>query len=228
MTMMGIAVLILLSYLLGSVPFGLVIVKLVTGKDIRKVESGRTGGTNAMRAAGFWAGLATALLDIFKAAAAVWAAKALFPVAVNPAYAWVHIAAPLAVILGHNYSVFLMGRDEKGRLRLKGGGGGAPCVGGSAGLWLPSLLIIIPLGVLVLFGVGYASLATMSVALLSSVLFYYLYTLNLVPWQYILFGLFAEVLLMWSLRANIKRLLTGKERVVGWRARRQRHNNSQA
>ena len=45
---------IFLAYLIGSIPFGLIIVKLTTGKDIRSVASGRTGGTNAMRAAGFW------------------------------------------------------------------------------------------------------------------------------------------------------------------------------
>jgi glycerol-3-phosphate acyltransferase PlsY len=50
------AILLILSYLIGSIPFGLLIVKLVSGKDIRKVESGRTGGTNAMRAAGWGAG----------------------------------------------------------------------------------------------------------------------------------------------------------------------------
>lgn len=46
---------LILAYLIGSIPFGLIIVKLSTGKDIRTVESGRTGGTNAMRAAGVWA-----------------------------------------------------------------------------------------------------------------------------------------------------------------------------
>ena len=46
---------VVLAYVIGSIPFGLVIVKLKTGKDIREVESGRTGGTNALRAAGFWA-----------------------------------------------------------------------------------------------------------------------------------------------------------------------------
>jgi len=71
--------LILLGYLLGSIPTGLIIVKLKTGKDIRTVESGRTGGTNALRAAGFWAGLATALLDVFKAVVAVWLAQWLSP-----------------------------------------------------------------------------------------------------------------------------------------------------
>jgi acyl phosphate:glycerol-3-phosphate acyltransferase len=225
MDFVTIPVLLVLAYLLGSVPFGLVIVKLATGKDIRKVESGRTGGTNAMRAAGFWAGLGTALLDIFKAAAAAWIARWLFPLEANPAYAWVHIAAPLAVILGHNYSIFLVSRDEKGRPRLRGGAGGAPCVGGSAGLWFPSIFIIIPLGVLLLFGLGYASVATMSVAVLSSLVFLFLYINGLAPWQYILYGVFALVLLVWSLRGNIKRLLAGTERVIGWRAKR---NNSQA
>ena len=48
---------LVIGYIIGSIPFGLLIVKLKTGKDIRDVESGRTGGTNAMRAAGFWAGI---------------------------------------------------------------------------------------------------------------------------------------------------------------------------
>ena len=64
------------SYLLGSIPFGLLIVKLKTGKDIRSVESGRTGGTNAMRAAGFFAGLLTAILDLLKSAVCVWIVRA--------------------------------------------------------------------------------------------------------------------------------------------------------
>ena len=60
---------VILAYVIGSVPVGLLIVKIATGKDIREVESGRTGGTNAMRAAGFWAGFATAMLDISRRSA---------------------------------------------------------------------------------------------------------------------------------------------------------------
>ena len=78
------------SYVLGSVPFGLLIVKIHTGQDIRNVASGRTGGTNAMRAAGFWAGLFTALFDILKGAGAVWLAQA-----VSPANDWLHVFAPI-------------------------------------------------------------------------------------------------------------------------------------
>ena len=61
----GIGVLVL-AYIIGSIPFGWLIVKMKTGKDIRVIESGRTGGTNAMRAAGFWAGMLTAIMDILK------------------------------------------------------------------------------------------------------------------------------------------------------------------
>src|SRR4030067_2600720 len=112
------------SYLFGSIPSGVVIVKLVAGKDIRQVESGRTGGTNAFRAAGIWAGVGTALLDGLKGAVAVWLAKALLP-----GDSWVHVLAGLAAILGHNYSIFILGRDGHGRLRLRGGAGGGPTGG---------------------------------------------------------------------------------------------------
>src|SRR3989337_867449 len=105
---------ILLAYVFGSIPFGLLIVKLKTGKDIREVESGRTGGTNAMRAAGFWAGFITAMLDILKGALAVWAAQSLTD------NHWIHVIAPLAAIIGHNHSIFLVERDENGKfIRLR-------------------------------------------------------------------------------------------------------------
>ena len=71
--------LILLSYVIGSIPFGLLVVKLKTGKDIRDVESGRTGGTNAMRAAGLGAGIATAMLDILKGAIGMLIARWVSP-----------------------------------------------------------------------------------------------------------------------------------------------------
>ena len=211
---------LILAYVVGSIPFGLLIVKLFSGKDIRQVESGRTGGTNAMRAAGIGAGLLTALMDMLKGAAVVWAARSLFPLQVNPNYAWIHVLAPLASILGHNYSVFLASRDPMGRLHFRGGAGGAPSTGGALGLWAPSILIILPIGAVMLFGVGYASLATLSVGLLTTIIFAYRALVGLSPWQYILYGVAALVLLAISLRPNIKRLLSGNERLVGWRSHR--------
>lgn len=201
---------VVLAYVIGSIPFGLVIVKLKTGKDIREVESGRTGGTNALRAAGFWAGIGTALLDILKGAVAVWLARWI-----SPQQDWLHVIAPLAAILGHNYSIFLAERDANGKFRLRGGAGGAPSVGGAWGLYPSSLLIILPLGMLVFFTIGIASVTTMAVALFAIIVFAVYAAQGILPWWYVLYGVGAELLLIWALRPNIKKLLAGQERVVG-------------
>jgi glycerol-3-phosphate acyltransferase PlsY len=215
--------LIALSYLLGSVPFGLLIVRLSTGKDIRQVESGRTGGTNALRAAGFWAGFFTAILDFFKACVPAWVAISLFPD--NP---WVHVLAPVAAVLGHNYSIFLLERNEKGQPRLRGGAGGAPSGGGAMGLWFPSILIILPVGLAILYFVGYASVATMSVGIMAMVIFAVRAWQGVSPWQYIFYGVLIELLVIIALRPNIRRLLNGTERVVGFRAQLKRRKERQA
>src|SRR5512135_2723740 len=122
---------LLVAYLIGSIPFGWLIVKLATGRDIRGIESGRTGGTNAWRAAGLLAGFFTAVLDLLKGAASVWIARWLIP-ASTPFIHWIEIAVPLAAILGHNYSIYLLERhEETGKMRLRGGAGGAACLGGA-------------------------------------------------------------------------------------------------
>jgi glycerol-3-phosphate acyltransferase PlsY len=212
---------ILASYLIGSVPFGVLIVRLTSGKDIRKVESGRTGGTNAMRAAGFWAGLATAILDLLKATAAVYLARWL-----APGNVWLEILCPVAAVTGHNYSLFLMERNQEGKLRFRGGAGGAPTVGGALGLWAPSVLIIVPLAALVLFGIGYASVTTMSAALIAILIFAYRAYIGASPWEFILYGVMTEALLIIALLPNIRRLIHGTERLVGWRAKRLKNKPS--
>jgi len=204
--------LVLMGYLIGSVPSGLIIVKLKTGKDIRQVESGRTGGTNAMRAAGFWAGILTALMDILKGVIAVWLARWI-----SPSNNFVHILAPIAAILGHNYSLYLPEYDEKGRFkRLRGGAGGAPALGGAIGLWMPSVLIILPLGAVMFFTLGYASVTTLSVAFFAILLFGLRVAIGApgAHWTDVLYGVIAGALLTWALRPNIKKLLDGTERVV--------------
>ncbi len=211
------------AYLIGSIPSGLLIVKLTTGRDVRHIESGRTGGTNAMRAAGFWAGLATAILDITKSALTVYLAKQ-----VAPQSPWLHILAPIAAVLGHNYSIYLAERDEHGKFRLRGGAGGAPAAGGAMGLWWPSLFIIIPMGFALLFGIGYASVATMSIGMMSIVVFSIRASLGLSPWAYAWYGFLVEILLLWALRPNIKRLMNGTERLVGWRAKHRKQKEQQA
>ena len=204
--------LILLGYLLGSIPSGLLIVKVKTGKDIRNVESGRTGGTNAFRAAGLMAGILTAFLDIFKSIVAVWLAQWL-----SPGNEWVHILAPIAAITGHNYSLYLPEFDENGKFkRFRGGAGGAPALGGAIGLWAPSVLIILPLGAIVFFSMGYASITTLSVAFFSILVFGFRYFSGApgANWADVFYGVVAGALLTWALRPNIKKLFAGTERVV--------------
>ncbi len=210
------------AYIIGAIPMGLLVVKLVTGEDIRTLHSGRTGGTNAMRVAGFWAGLSTALLDIFKGASGVWLARQFLP-----GNHWLEVIAPIAVVIGHNYSIFLADRNENGKFQLKGGAGGAPAAGGVVGLWWPSFFILVPIGAVILFGIGYASVATMSIPVMALIIFIIRGALGLSPWHYVLYPILVEILLVWALRPNIKRLLAGTERLVGWRAKRQANLQSE-
>lgn len=207
---------VIMGYIIGSIPFGLLIVKMKTGKDIRKVESGRTGGTNAVRAAGFGAGLLTAILDILKGAVSVWLAQALMP-----QDHLIHILAPLAAILGHNYSVFLIDRDESGKLRFHGGAGGAPALGGAVGLWPWMFPIVFTVGALVWFTLGIASVTTMAIGLIVIIVFGIRVSLGYQEPVDIWYGIIAELFLIWALRPNLKKLFAGQERVVkfslnGW------------
>lgn len=212
---------VILGYIIGSIPFGLLIVKLKTGKDIREIESGRTGGTNVVRAAGFFAGLLTAILDILKGAVSVWLAQAL------SSNHLIHVLAPVGAILGHNYSVFLISRDADGKLRFHGGAGGAPALGGAMGLWLPIFPIVFTVGAVIWFTLGIASVTTMAIGLVVIVVFVILAINGQAPAIDILYGVLAEILLVWALRPNIKKLIEGRERVVkfslnGWlRARKE-------
>lgn len=204
---------LLISYLIGSIPCGFLIVKIFNGKDIRKVESGRTGGTNAMRAAGFWAGLLTMAMDILKGVSSYWIV--LWLAKPNP---WVQIAAAILVIIGHNYSIFLIEKKADGKFHLRGGAGGMPCLGGAIALWPQIWIIILPLAILVFLLIGYASVTTMSIAFFATVVFIYRAITGMSPWIYVIYGILAEVILMWALRPNLKRLKEGTERLVGLRA----------
>ena len=205
-------IVLLIAYLLGSIPFGWVVVKIATGRDIRGIESGRTGGTNAMRAAGCLAGIFTAVGDGAKAFLAVYVARWIFP-DTSSLRVWMEVAAPLVAIMGHNYSIFLLERhQESGRLKIRGGAGGAPCFGGALGLWPPVGFFLFPLVLAIYLVGGYASITTMSIALISMIVFGVASAMDILPWQYVLYGLLAELLLVWALRPNLARLREGTER----------------
>ncbi len=191
-----------IGYLIGSIPFGYIIVFLVKGIDIRKQGSGRTGGTNVFRVAGFPAGIITALLDVGKGAITVTLVRSLLPDTNGLA----ETLAGIGVVLGHNASIFL---------GFRGGAGGATSVGTAMALWplggLPSLIV----GVFTLFVIGYASLATILAALAVAVVFTYSgLTGQEIPLTYAAFGWGIVVLVVIALRPNIGRLLNGTEKRV--------------
>jgi acyl phosphate:glycerol-3-phosphate acyltransferase len=103
-------VFVIIAYLLGSIPFGYLLVKYLftKGEDVRRVGSGGTGATNVTRRAGRLAGVLTYIFDVAKGAAAVFFMKQ-----VTDDYFWIGAAA-IAVVLGHIFPVFLRFRGGKG------------------------------------------------------------------------------------------------------------------
>lgn len=218
MTVVRVLLALIAAYLLGSIPTGFLIIRGTRRRDLTKWHSGRTGGTNAARVGGFWVGILTAIGDGVKAAGAVWLARWL-----SGGMVWVEVFAGVLAVFGHNNSIFLYERKGDG-WRLGGGAGGASSVGAAFALHPIVGLLAIPIGVLLLFVLGYASIATMSIGISVAIMFAIRAALGSGPWEYIVYGLLVEILVIWALRPNIKRLLQGEERVVGLRAMRARRN----
>ena len=218
---------IVLSYLVGSIPFGLIVVKIFTGRDIRFIGSGRIGGTNVMRAAGALAGAFTGIMDILKGYASKWFVDWLFP----DAPPIVRVIAAAFAIFGAIHSIFLIERKENGQIHLRGGAGGATTGGAALALFANAWLILVPVGVLVFIFIGYASVTTISIAVASLVIFTIRAIQGASPWEYILFGGISLVEVLYALRPNLIRLREGTERMVGLRAylhnRKQESENKQ-
>jgi len=125
------------AYLLGSIPFGYLVVRLLSGQDVRRAGSRNVGATNALRTAGWGAGLLVLVLDVAKGAAPV-----LVMGAANPATRWVGAAAAAAVI-GHCYPVWLRFRGGKGIATAAGAFAvlSPLAVACAAGVWLVVLAV---------------------------------------------------------------------------------------
>lgn len=208
-------ILIVCGYLIGSIPMGFLVIKLFKGQDITKIGSGRTGGTNAMRAGGVWSGLITALLDFLKGFAAIWLARSLMPDNI-----WVQVLAGVAAVCGHNWSIWLYLITK----RLNAGAGTGPNVGAAFALWPPVALVVIPIGLFIVFVVGYASVASIVVAVMIVVILFLRAAYAGMPWEYGIYGVLTTIVVVWALRPNIKRLIQGTERRVGLFAKKANQN----
>lgn len=192
-------VVLLTGYLLGSIPVGYLVVRWLHGIDVREVGSGRTGGTNVLRAAGWGAAVLTGVGDGLKGLVAVLFARQLGGSPLLVALAGV------AAVVGHNYSAFL---------GFRGGAGTMASIGGATGLWpwsLPiSLLALLPTALIT----RRASLGSITVAFVLPFLFIGRGALGLGSWAYVVHGVLTSALTLWSLRPNIRRLLHGEERRI--------------
>lgn len=201
---------ILTAYLLGSVPFGLLIGQ-TRGVDIRKTGSCNIGATNVMRSVGRGWGILTLLLDALKGyiPAAVFPLL-LFRAAMMPAVpAWLKIACGCAAILGHNFPLYL---------RFKGGKGVATSAGVLLGIAPGALLIGLTVFAAVFAITRYVSLGSVTTAMVIpvvGVLRYWKQDGPLIPAVLVVLG----ALVVWRHKANIIRLLNGTENRIPFRRR---------
>jgi glycerol-3-phosphate acyltransferase PlsY len=206
----------LIGYLCGAIPFGFLYVKAVKKTDLREVGSGRTGGTNSLRAAGLPVGVATGLSDVFKGMLGIWLTKLVLGSLVSDAWlSWLLITAGIMSVVGHNWSVFI---------KFKGGAGTGPNIGWATAIWWPMFPIGLVVMIVLLLGVGMASVASLAMAIIVPVVFVILYLMGYASFDvtpaYWIGGLIAAAVITWALRPNIKRVINGTERLVGPRARR--------
>lgn len=194
------AVLVVIGYVIGGIPWGVIVAKVAGGPDPRTIGSGRTGGANTMRALGPQLALVAGLLDMLKGTAAILLARAL------GAGIEVEVLAGLAAIIGHSRSLFL---------GFGGGRGVAPAFGGLLAFQPLVALAVLPVfgGVIVI--TRYSSLGSLSGSAFGGILLAILTaTTPLSPWLYV-FSIGATGLVWLFHWDNIERLLRGQERKIG-------------
>ena len=189
---------IIVAYLIGSIPFALLLARRFGEADLRRVGSGNLGAANVMRASGVAAGLLVAALDMTKGAASVWLAARGSAGAALPA------AAGLAAIIGHIYPVWL---------RFRGGKGVATACGVFAVLTPLALPPALAVFVAVVWMTKYISLGSVVATIALPPLAYALGS----PAPSVLAAFAAAVVIVFRHRSNVWRLRTGTERRLGVR-----------
>ena len=192
------------AYLLGSIPFGLLIVKAFGGGDIRAVGSGNIGAANVARNAGAAAGVLTLLLDAAKGFAAVWIAERWTGANTR----WMMAAAVVAVI-GHMFPVWL---------GFKGGKGVATGLGVFLPICWQAVAAAAAVWILLVAFWRYSSLGSIVAAAALPALVYLFYAPHHAPPDYVLLGtVLVSVLVLWKHRENMRRLIAGQESRLGSR-----------
>jgi len=194
---------LLAAYIVGAVPFGYLLVRWKTGRDVRTIGSGNIGATNVVRTTGRALGIVTLLLDIAKGFFAVWLAARL----TNGNLLWMSMAA-LAVMAGHAFPVFL---------KFRGGKAVASFIG--AFLYLTPLPLA---AVLVVFVVSVAVTRYISVGSVLAAGSFPLAVWIILhpPTPLLAAALLAGAFIVWRHKSNIERLRAGKEHMFSFGGRR--------
>jgi acyl phosphate:glycerol-3-phosphate acyltransferase len=188
----------LAAYLLGSIPFGLLLAKIFGGGDVRKAGSGNIGATNVTRVAGPLAGILTLVFDTAKGMAAVWLAARV----THDSAIWMVISA-FAVLLGHCYPVWL---------KFKGGKGVATALGVFLALSPLAAASALLLFILCVAYWRYVSLGSVSAAAAMPLLIYFLWAPGHAPPIAIDLGTLAIAgLVIFKHGGNLQRLVDGTE-----------------
>lgn len=193
--MMGILA-VIAAYLIGGIPFGYVLVRLKSGRDVRAMGSGNIGATNVLRTEGKALGVATLLLDIAKGWFAVWLASRL----TGGDTLYMSLAA-LAVVLGHAFPVFL---------KFQGGKAVASFVG--AFLYLSPLPLAATVVVFVV-AVGVTRFISMGSILGAFTFPLAVYLIDHPPVEVLAAAILGGLFIVWRHKANISRIRAGNENV---------------
>jgi glycerol-3-phosphate acyltransferase PlsY len=192
------------AYLLGSIPFGLLLAHVFGGKDVRKAGSGNIGATNVSRVAGPVAGILTLLLDAAKGYAAVLLAARL----TDDAATWLMIAG-ISALLGHCFPLWL---------HCKGGKGVATAAGVFLALSPFAMLSALAVFILVVMFWRYVSLGSLAAAAAIPLLMYFLWAPHHAPPLVVTFGSLAmSGLVIYKHDANMQRLIEGTEAKFSFR-----------
>jgi len=202
-----------IAYLLGSIPFGLIIGKLKSGVDIREQGSGRTGATNLMRVSGTKLGILALVLDVVKATVAVILATVIIGrdsgvltvggVSVQWQYL-AQVAAGMAAVVGHNWPIFA---------KFKGGRGVTAYFGTLFALFYPAGIFGAEVLAIAALRSRHMSLGSLLGAAATWCLMLPLTIVyKLIPPIYLVYGSVVVALIVYQHRDNIKRLRQGTER----------------
>lgn len=195
-TLAGAVICFALGYLLGSVPFGLVISACAGLGDIRKIGSGNIGATNVLRTGRKWAAAATLLLDGGKGAAAVLLAQAFYGY-------WGSVIAGLVVILGHVFPLWL---------KFKGGKGVATSLGVMLAAFWPAGLAMVVTWLVMAYVTKISSLSALTAMLLAPA-----YAIIFGDLSYAMLALVIALIVFATHHENIHRLLRRMEPHIGER-----------